>query len=434
MQRAAGGISAESALTETDLVSVESSEVHRSTLNSSDPDAATRLREKELDLEMLRMQIRLQTLRLQEQGIYESEGGRRAKLSSYAKDLRAVLPTIPESDYLAPAWFKSAESMPRSCDIPQDAAGAIIVPFLNEKSRTLVANKSEDRVLSYNEIRELVLSELKLTPQEYKRRFYTCRKGKESWGQFVTQLDITLDYYLRSRNVKTLEELRALMISDRVKEMLSHERVAQLKDETQRKEGNDGASVLVVGSTEGSRQDKTEGLGKEESPLNSPEQGTAEPVLAKRQGDVEKGELAGVDNILDPSNEVAVYSDEKWDELLEYVDEGLCAVKASRITVKPSNGAARAGTTGLAGSRLCGHLNDILWRSEERYMKREQGISDKRAAAVLGGTARADGMRTLIDRRDVREVLATVRRSRCVRWQRLGATCMVAVMDARNAA
>ena len=87
-------------------------------------------------------------------------------MSSYAKDLRAVLPPMPDSDDLAPAWFKSAESMLRSCDIPQDAAGAIIVPFLNEKSRTLVANKSEDRVLSYDEIRELVLSELKLTPEE----------------------------------------------------------------------------------------------------------------------------------------------------------------------------------------------------------------------------------------------------------------------------
>ncbi|KAL1463909.1 hypothetical protein MTO96_027126 [Rhipicephalus appendiculatus] len=221
MQRAA--VTAEPGLAETDSEDAQASELHRSTLNASDQDAAMRLREKELDLEMLRMQIQLQTLRLQEQGIHESEGGRRAKLSGYAKDLRAVLPTMPESDELAPAWFKSAETMLRSCDIPKDAAGAIIVPFLNEKSRTLVANKSEDRVLSYDEIRELVLSELKLTPEEYKRRFYACRKGKESWGQCVTKLEINLDYYLRSRKVETLKQLRALIISDRAKEMMSHE-------------------------------------------------------------------------------------------------------------------------------------------------------------------------------------------------------------------
>ncbi|KAL1485280.1 hypothetical protein MTO96_032053 [Rhipicephalus appendiculatus] len=221
MQRTA--VTAEPGLAETDSENAHASEMHRSTSNASDQDAAMRLREKELDLEMLRMQIQLQTLRLQEQGIHESEGGRRVKLSSYAKDLRAVLPTMPETDDLAPAWFKSAETMLRSCDIPQDAAGAIIIPFLNEKSRTLVANKSEDRVLSYDEVRELVLSELKLTPEEYKRRFYACRKGKESWGQCVTKLEITLDYYLRSRKVESLEEFRALIISDRAKELMSHE-------------------------------------------------------------------------------------------------------------------------------------------------------------------------------------------------------------------
>ncbi|KAH7955281.1 hypothetical protein HPB52_000085 [Rhipicephalus sanguineus] len=49
------------------------------------------------------------------------------------------------------------------------------------------------------------------------------------------------------------------------------------------------------------------------------------------------------------------------------------------------------------------------------------------SATVLGGTARADSMRALIGRRDVREVLATVRHCSAARvaWH--------AVMDARNA-
>ncbi|KAL1480069.1 hypothetical protein MTO96_051348 [Rhipicephalus appendiculatus] len=342
MQRAA--VTAEPGLAETDSENAQALEMHRSTLNASDQDAAMRLREKELDIEMLRMQIQLQTLRLQEQGIHESEGGRRAKLSSYAKDLRAVLPTMPESDDLAPAWFKSAETMLRSCDIPQDAAGAIIIPFLNEKSRTLVANKSEDRVLSYNEVREFVLSELKLTPEEYKRRFYGCRKGKESWGQCVTKLEINLDYYLRSRKVETVEELRALIVSDRAKEMMSHELCAYvLQHET-----GDWFSPMKVAELaenfEESRalhrqrggQDKTEGLEKEESPLNSPKEVTAEPMRGQKE--VEEEELGDVDNILDPSNDVAVYSDETPDELREQVDMGRDSVTDVANTVNPSKG------------------------------------------------------------------------------------------------
>ncbi|XP_077551911.1 uncharacterized protein LOC144166186 [Haemaphysalis longicornis] len=47
-----------------------------------------------------------------------------------------------ELEELAPAWFRSAESMIKTCEIPDEAAGSIIFPFLNEKSHMLIVNKS----------------------------------------------------------------------------------------------------------------------------------------------------------------------------------------------------------------------------------------------------------------------------------------------------
>ncbi|KAH6947988.1 hypothetical protein HPB50_022304 [Hyalomma asiaticum] len=131
---------------------------------------------------------------------------------------------MPVSDELMPAWFRSAVNMFRSCAIPKDVQGAIILPFLNEKCRTLIANQADARVLSYEEVRDLILlQELKLTPEEYKRRLYACRKRDETWGQFATRLEILLDYYLRSRKIKTVEELRALLISDRIKQLMGED-------------------------------------------------------------------------------------------------------------------------------------------------------------------------------------------------------------------
>lgn len=214
-----------------DEASVDTDSADVRAVESADP--AVQVRVKELEIEALKLQIELQKLKLQSHASNEVGRSDRCGLARYADQLRAVLPPMPVSDELVPAWFRSAENMLRSCDIPDEVQGAIIVPFLNENSRTLVANRAEDRVLSYQEVRDLVLHELKLTPEEYKRRLYACRKGDETWGQFATRLEILLDYYLRSREISSVQELRALLISDRVKQLMREDmRTYVLQHET----------------------------------------------------------------------------------------------------------------------------------------------------------------------------------------------------------
>ncbi|KAH9376375.1 hypothetical protein HPB48_001762 [Haemaphysalis longicornis] len=73
---------------------------------------------------------------------------------------------MPELEELVPAWFRSAENMIKTCEITYEAAGSIILLFLNEKSRMLIANKSVGRQLFYAEVRDAILEELTLTPEE----------------------------------------------------------------------------------------------------------------------------------------------------------------------------------------------------------------------------------------------------------------------------
>ncbi|KAH7972469.1 hypothetical protein HPB52_012463 [Rhipicephalus sanguineus] len=214
-----------------DEASVDTDSADVRAVESADP--AVQVRVKELEIEALKLQIELPKLKLQSHASNEVGRSDRCGLERYANQLRAVLPPMPVSDELVPAWFRSAENMLRSCDIPDEVQGAIIVSFLNENSRTLVANRAEDRVLSYKEVRDLVLHELKLTPEKYKHRLYACRKGGETWGQFATRLEILLDYYLRSREVSNVQELRALLISDRVKQLMREDmRTYVLQHET----------------------------------------------------------------------------------------------------------------------------------------------------------------------------------------------------------
>ncbi|KAH9367203.1 hypothetical protein HPB48_022966 [Haemaphysalis longicornis] len=186
---------------------------------------------QQLTIKVLELQLELE--RLKQRGSGERECDGRFKLGRYAEEMRAVLAPMPDSDDLVPAWFRSAENMLNNRVIPDDARGPIIVPFLNERCRMLIANKPGSGVLSFEEVRDYVLAELKLTPDEYRRRFYACRKGTETWGQFVTKLETTLDYYLRSRKIKTIDELKELLVADRAKTLMSEQvRTYVLQQET----------------------------------------------------------------------------------------------------------------------------------------------------------------------------------------------------------
>ncbi|KAG0439206.1 hypothetical protein HPB47_016721, partial [Ixodes persulcatus] len=60
-----------------------------------------------------------------------------------------------------------------------------------------------------------------MTPDEYKRRFHVARKQEEeSWAQFSTDLNTMFGYYMESRKVDTLDDLRQLIISDWLKHVM----------------------------------------------------------------------------------------------------------------------------------------------------------------------------------------------------------------------
>ena len=70
----------------------------------------------------------------------------------------------------------------------------------------------------YNELKEFLLTEYKLTPREYKIRFETAVKhADKTYTLFAARLRNLLSYYLKSRLVEDYDTLIELLISDRLK-------------------------------------------------------------------------------------------------------------------------------------------------------------------------------------------------------------------------
>ncbi|KAH6919711.1 hypothetical protein HPB50_029302 [Hyalomma asiaticum] len=128
--------------------------------------------ELKLEIEALKLQLeveKLKTARFLQKAVQarsETSG-----LGRYAKDLKAVLVPMPADDTMVPAWFKMAEMLLKMLGVPEEMQGTLVLPFLTEKVRTSLSG-----TCSYEELKEKVLKELKLTPTEYRRCFPEIKK------------------------------------------------------------------------------------------------------------------------------------------------------------------------------------------------------------------------------------------------------------------
>ncbi|KAH7941944.1 hypothetical protein HPB49_018687 [Dermacentor silvarum] len=194
----------------------------RSLEASGNSNESGRAHELKLEIEALRIQLEIKKLKssrvLQDAAQARSES---IGIGKYAKELRAVLAPMPTNDTMIPAWFKNADSLLRTLQIPEEMQGALILPFLSDTVRTSVISQSLSGTLSYVELKEKVLKELKMTPTEYRRRFLDIkREMDESWSQLAARLETMFCYYLWSREVGSFEQLQALLIADRLKQLM----------------------------------------------------------------------------------------------------------------------------------------------------------------------------------------------------------------------
>lgn len=196
--------------------------------SNSESTFENRIKERMLELESLKLQVELERLKLSQMQSVDRESmtssradGERSRMGEYARELRAVLTPMPDSDPLVPAWFKNVDVVFGTLCIPEEFRGALILPFLNEKMRAFSASQCTTTIISYRELKESILKELKMTSNEYKRLFYTARKNEnESWNQFATKLETLYTYYVNSRKVESLDDLKQLTISDRLKQVM----------------------------------------------------------------------------------------------------------------------------------------------------------------------------------------------------------------------
>ena len=97
----------------------------------------------------------------------------------------------------------------------------MLIPILSSQAKTIIGRMTSDDLMSYDKVKQFLLTEFRLTPKEYKVRFDTASKNvNETYVLFTSRLGNLLSYYLRSRGVEDLATLCELLVSDKLKSCL----------------------------------------------------------------------------------------------------------------------------------------------------------------------------------------------------------------------
>lgn len=153
-----------------------------------------------------------------------TEEDRRLRVTSM---LKGVLVAMPSQEALVPGWFDDAEATFDAYEVPPQWRAGLILPHLSERARGVLTRLSADERKNYELLKEAVLKGLRLSSAEYRRLFtQSKRKGNETWGQFATRLDNYFTYYMNSYKVNSVEELRELVVADRLRGTLNPEACA----------------------------------------------------------------------------------------------------------------------------------------------------------------------------------------------------------------
>jgi len=143
------------------------------------------------------------------------------RTKKFGDALRHVLPHMPSEHAELPQFFDTLEKLFTVSQVPADVQAKVLIPILSTQAKAIIGRMTSEDLMSYDKVKQFLLTEFRLTPKEYKVRFDTASKSaNETYVLFASRLGNLLSYYMRSRDVQDLDTSYELLVSDKLKSCL----------------------------------------------------------------------------------------------------------------------------------------------------------------------------------------------------------------------
>ncbi|KAG0427630.1 hypothetical protein HPB47_025328 [Ixodes persulcatus] len=153
------------------------------------------------------------------QGERDPEIERGEALKHYSKMLHGGIPKFPP-DAEVPVWFETVECLFQRYTVPVEIQAHLVYPVIATRTAYLCASM-KDSEFTFGHLRSVVLTELRLSAEEYRERFTAApRRRDEKWKQFATRTSSYLQYYLKAKGVTEFSQQSSLLVADRMKESM----------------------------------------------------------------------------------------------------------------------------------------------------------------------------------------------------------------------
>ena len=201
-------------------------ETRQRELQMAEERAAKEYETRQQEIELKRLELRMREEEMNRQQLKdEAEKKRQESLAGqtrfYGEAMKHSLPKMGDDPSEFPAYFKAVENLYTLYEVPKKLQSKLLIPMLNERSKSLLAKLPNDQLDDYEAVRNYLLREFKLTAEQYRDRFWTAAKqSQETYTLFGSRIKNLFLYYLDSRKVTNKDDVIDLMVSDRIKQTL----------------------------------------------------------------------------------------------------------------------------------------------------------------------------------------------------------------------
>ena len=179
---------------------------------------------EELDLRSRELKLREQEIERQKCKDADDKKRREtlaAQTRFYGDAMKHALPRMSNDASELPSYFRAVENLFLLYDVPQELQSKLIIPMLTERAKALLARLSKERLDKYEEVRDYLLREFRLSAEQYRDKFLSAAKqSDETYTLFGSRVRNLFMYYLDSRKANSRDDVIDLMIADRIKRTL----------------------------------------------------------------------------------------------------------------------------------------------------------------------------------------------------------------------
>jgi hypothetical protein len=193
-----------------------------------------RLRREELEKQRWEAdrELRLREIKLKEDELARQaakdklDGERKRSLANrtkfFGEAMKNVLWKFPQDPAEIPGYFEHIENLFTLYEVDDDVKSKLLQAQLTDRAKSLTVRLTLEQLNDYDELKEFLLNEFKISPIQLRERFFSLRKKPdETYTLLASKLHNALMYYVRSRNISDdFDKLVSLFCADRLKELV----------------------------------------------------------------------------------------------------------------------------------------------------------------------------------------------------------------------